>query len=210
MPQVTLPETGSSPASAHSSPAEATRSTRIPVLTHRKVSVAICSSSVCAAGTALPNGERSDMTSIPVQCTQENPACLGKKPRAPAAAAPGPASQCGIELLTRNTGAFSSLLAEDMDKLSVNMPHQIMTNGLLEHKATSVLSLDSSKWPAALSSGPAGQADYSGRDRTVCSWRVRGSLICLFPCDSSKRLVLSALVFVPDAFDRQCSAGGQL
>ncbi|XP_029007494.1 uncharacterized protein zgc:113184 [Betta splendens] len=124
-------------------------------------------------GTAAPNGELSDMTSIPIQCTQDHPACFGEKPH-PLAAAPSAAAQCCIGRLTTNTGAFSDFLAEDMARLSVNMPHQKMKDGALEQQAASLLSLDSSKWPAAQSSESrtAGQADYPGRDRTVGSWRM--------------------------------------
>lgn len=112
--------------------------------------------------------------SIPVQCTQEIPVYFNEKPQPLAAAAPSPSAQCGIDHLTRNMGTFSNLLAEDMAKLSVDMPHQRKKDGMSEQKAASPLSLDSLGWQGASSneSKTPGQADHPGRDRTLHILRV--------------------------------------
>lgn len=125
-----------------------------------------------SAGATVPNGELSNMMSIPVQCTQEIPVYFHEKPQPLAAAAHNPAAQCGIDCLTRNVGTFSNLLAEDMAKLSVDMPHQRKEDGMLAQKAAPLLSLDSLRLPGASSneSKTPSQADRFGRDRTRTTW----------------------------------------
>uniref|UniRef100_A0A7N6A7X2 TRAF family member-associated NFKB activator n=1 Tax=Anabas testudineus TaxID=64144 RepID=A0A7N6A7X2_ANATE len=85
-------------------------------------------------GAAVPNGQLSDMMSIPVQCTQEIPVYFHEKPQPLAAAAQSPAAQCGVDFFTSNKGTFSNLLAEDMAKLSVDMPHQRKEDDILEQR----------------------------------------------------------------------------
>ncbi|XP_030276019.1 uncharacterized protein LOC115583378 isoform X2 [Sparus aurata] len=81
-------------------------------------------------GAALPNGEASDMMSIPVQCTQEIPACLLEYPQPLTATAHNAAAQCCVaDRLSRNVGTFSDLLAEDMSKLCMEGPRRTKMPG---------------------------------------------------------------------------------
>lgn len=85
------------------------------------------------------------------------------------AAAHNPAAQCGADLLIRNAGAFSDLLAEDMSKLCVDVPRQRKEDGNLEQKAAPLVSTDHSRWQGASSnvSKNVWQADHPGGDRMV-------------------------------------------
>lgn len=116
------------------------------------------------------------MMSIPVQCTQEIPVYFHGEPQRLAAAAHNPAAQCGIDCLTRNVGTFSDLLAEDMAKLSVHMPHQRKDDGMLAQKVAPLSSLDSLRLTVASSSEAKTprQADHVGRDRSLHTTWVCG------------------------------------
>ncbi|CAG5982368.1 unnamed protein product [Menidia menidia] len=69
-------------------------------------------------GAAVPNGDLSAMVSIPVQCSHEIPLCLLEKPQPLTAGAP-----CGVDYPFGNVGTVAGL-AEDMLKLSVDLPYQ--------------------------------------------------------------------------------------
>lgn len=92
-------------------------------------------------GATVPNGELSDLMSIPVQCTQKIPVYPHEKPKM----AYNPAA---------NVGTFSDLLTEDMSKLCMNVTHQRKDDGKVEQKH--------------LSSNPR-QAGQPGRNRTLHS-----------------------------------------
>ncbi|XP_018554577.1 uncharacterized protein zgc:113184 [Lates calcarifer] len=116
-------------------------------------------------GASVPNGELSDMMSIPVQCTQEIPVYFREKPQP---LTQNPAAQCGIDCLSSNVGTFSDLLAEDMSRLCMNAPHRRKGDGELELNVAPLLTLDSSRWQGASSNelkNP-GPADHPGRERT--------------------------------------------
>lgn len=114
------------------------------------------------------------MMSIPVQCTQEIPVYFHEKPQPLAAAAQSPAAQCGVDFFTSNKGTFSNLLAEDMAKLSVDMPHQRKEDDILEQRVAPLLSLDSLRWPEASSNElkTPRKADLAGRDGPLRTTRV--------------------------------------
>ncbi|GAA6215635.1 uncharacterized protein LOC108898926 [Lates japonicus] len=116
-------------------------------------------------GAAVPNGELSDMMSIPVQCTQEIPVYFREKPQP---LTQNPAAQCGADCLSSNVGTFSDLLAEDMSRLCVDAPHRKKEDGRLEQNVAPLLTLDSSRWQGASSNelkNP-GPADHPSRERT--------------------------------------------
>lgn len=81
-------------------------------------------------GATVPNGELSDLMSIPVQCTQQIPVYPHEKPKT----AHNPAAQCGVDPLSRNVGTFSDLLTEDMSKLCMNVAYQRKDDGKVEQK----------------------------------------------------------------------------
>ncbi|XP_008282895.1 uncharacterized protein LOC103359358 isoform X2 [Stegastes partitus] len=116
-------------------------------------------------GASVPNGELSDMMSIPVQCTHEIPVYPHEKPQPRTAATQNPAAQCGIGHLSRNVGTFSDLLAEDMSKLCVDM-----TSLKADQTATFLLTLDSSRCREASSSESKNQGkNHPGGDRAPCT-----------------------------------------
>ncbi|XP_068599039.1 uncharacterized protein zgc:113184 [Brachionichthys hirsutus] len=69
-------------------------------------------------GATVPNGALSDVI----------PAFLEDRPHLQAATAQNPAEHSGIDCFSKNTGAFSDLLAEDISKLSVEWPFQKKEN----------------------------------------------------------------------------------
>ncbi len=114
------------------------------------------------------------MISIPVQCTQEIPACLHEKSQPLTATAHNSAAQCGIGRLSRNVGTFSDLLAEDMSRLYVDVPCQRKEDGNLEQTVAPLKSLDPSRLQGASSSvskNP-GRAGHLSGDRTMHTVRV--------------------------------------
>ncbi|XP_068576672.1 uncharacterized protein zgc:113184 [Cebidichthys violaceus] len=119
-------------------------------------------------GATVPNGELSDMMSIPIQCTQEIPVFLHERPCPLTATARNPAAQRGVNLLSPNVGTFSDLLAEDMTKLCVDVPHRGKEDRTLEQMVTPLLSCDFTRWQGASSSvsNHPGRADHHSRDRT--------------------------------------------
>ncbi|KAM9361657.1 uncharacterized protein ABDE67_022714 [Symphorus nematophorus] len=140
-------------------------------------------------GATVPNGELSDMMSIPVQCTQEIPACLQKKPQPLTATAHNPAAQCGVEHFSRNVGTFSDLLAEDMSKLCVDGPCQRKENLEFSQNVAPLLSMDSSRWQGATSSVSENQlqTDHPSGDRTMHTVRMPATgRLSLFGDDMSQ------------------------
>ena len=147
------------------------------------------------------------MMSIPIQCTQEIPACLHEKPQPLTVTAHNPAALCGVDRVSRNAGTFSDLLAEDMSKLCVDGPCQRKENRELMQNVAPLQSMDSSRWQGASSSVSKNhpQADHPHGDRTMHTVRVggvfivgRGSPICAWnlPCCSSKTPCLVCSVCV--------------
>ncbi|XP_070815398.1 uncharacterized protein [Chaetodon trifascialis] len=125
-------------------------------------------------GASVPNGELSDMISIPVQCTQEIPAYLHEKPQPLTATVHKPVAPCGIDRLSRNPGTFSDILSEDMSKLCVDRPRQKKESQEPAQSVAPLLSLDSSRWQGA-SSKDLLQADHLSGDRTMHTLRVPGT-----------------------------------
>lgn len=153
-----------------------------------------------SAGATVPNGELSDMMSIPVQCTQLIPGHLQEKPEPQSATAHNPAAQCG---LSRNVVTFSDLLAVDMSKLHVDGACQRNENRELAQNVGPLLSLGSLRWEGASSKVSKNllQADHLSGDRTMLTVRVRRCLYwtivspvdrgspvcpCILPRSSSK------------------------
>ncbi|XP_045932425.1 uncharacterized protein zgc:113184 [Micropterus dolomieu] len=136
-------------------------------------------------GAIVPNGELSDMMSIPVQCTQEIPFYLHEKPQQLTATGQNPAAQ--LDCLSGNVGTFSDLLTKDMSKLCVEVPHQRKEDGKLEQKVGPLLSQDSSRWQGASANASKNllQADNHGGDRTMHTVRMSAaaspSLVSDFP-----------------------------
>ncbi|XP_029906805.1 uncharacterized protein LOC115358857 isoform X2 [Myripristis murdjan] len=104
------------------------------------------------SGTFLPNGELSDMVSIPVQCSQDGPARLLEDPGPLVSTAQNATAQHGIDHLSRGAAPFSDLLAEDMSKLCVDEPCQRKEDRKTEHKEPPVFALDFPGWHKASSS----------------------------------------------------------
>ncbi|XP_073324538.1 uncharacterized protein [Pagrus major] len=127
-------------------------------------------------GAALPNGEASDMMSIPVQCTQEIPACLLENPQPLTATAHNAAAQCGVaDHLSKNVGTFSDLLAKDMSKLCMEGPRRIKVNQeLVQPTFAPLLSMDSLRWQGASSNASRNvlQADHLCGDGTMHTLRT--------------------------------------
>ncbi|XP_063766322.1 uncharacterized protein zgc:113184 isoform X2 [Eleginops maclovinus] len=73
-------------------------------------------------GATVPNGDLSDLMSIPIQCTQEIPAYFNKKCQTSTSC--NPVGHCGVVGLTKDLGTFYDVLAEDISKLNVDVPHQ--------------------------------------------------------------------------------------
>uniref|UniRef100_A0A1A8DWL7 TRAF family member-associated NFKB activator n=1 Tax=Nothobranchius kadleci TaxID=1051664 RepID=A0A1A8DWL7_NOTKA len=71
-------------------------------------------------GAPVPIGEVSDLISIPVRCSHELPPSLHEKSQLLKAA-----EQCRVDHPYRKVGSVSSLLAEDMSKLSMDTPSQV-------------------------------------------------------------------------------------
>lgn len=121
-------------------------------------------------GAFVPNGELSDMMSIPIQCTQELPVYLRETPQPLTAAARNPAAQRDVDRLPRNMGTFYNLLAEDISKLCVDVPRQGKEDRkTLEQMAAPLLSLDVMRWQGAssnVSNNPVG-ADHRSGNRTM-------------------------------------------
>lgn len=119
-------------------------------------------------GVTVPNGELSDMMSIPVQCSQDLPVFLHVRPPQRTATLRNPAAQRAVDRLSPNVGTFSDLLAEDMTKLCVDVPRQGKEDGTLEQMVAPLLSWDFMGRQGASSSvsNHLGHADHHSRDRT--------------------------------------------
>ncbi|XP_069565890.1 uncharacterized protein [Brachyistius frenatus] len=87
----------------------------------------------------VPNGEVSEMTSVPVQRSCEISAYHHEWPQPRTET---PAAQRGVERLPRNMGTFSDLLAEDMSKLCVEMPSRRTEEVKAEEKALFLFAFD--------------------------------------------------------------------
>ncbi|KAF7659626.1 hypothetical protein LDENG_00295080 [Lucifuga dentata] len=106
-------------------------------------------------GVIVTNGELSDVVSIPVQCTQENPVQLHEECQPQTVTTHNIAAHQCLGLLSKNAGTFSDLLAEDMSKLGMKTKeqrNQTKEDGKVEHKAPAFLAVDSSGWHGASSS----------------------------------------------------------
>ncbi|XP_071351465.1 uncharacterized protein [Trachinotus anak] len=128
-------------------------------------------------GATVPNGDLSDMMSIPVQCSQEIPVYFHEKPQPRTAAAHNLEAQCGVDHLSRNVGTFTDLLAEDMSKLCMDLRLQSKEDGKLQQRVAPMLTPDSSRWQGASScesKNPA-QADHPVRERTLHTARMPAS-----------------------------------
>lgn len=125
-------------------------------------------------GDTVPNGELSDMMSIPIQCTQEITACLHETPQPLTVTAHNPTAQSGVDRVSRNVGTFSDLLAEDMSKLCVDGPCQRKENQELVQNVAPLLSMDLSRWQGASSSVSKNQlqADHACGDRMMHTVRM--------------------------------------
>ncbi|KAM4588726.1 uncharacterized protein PAE49_003145 isoform 1-T3 [Odontesthes bonariensis] len=117
-------------------------------------------------GATVPNGEVSDMISIPVQCTHEIPVRLYEKPRPLTAAA-----VCGVDHPSRNVGTPG--LDEDLLKLSVDVPYQRKLDVNAEKRNPFMLTLDSSRCHGDSSSNfkTSGQ-NHPGEDRALETARM--------------------------------------
>ncbi|XP_040889184.1 uncharacterized protein zgc:113184 [Toxotes jaculatrix] len=126
-------------------------------------------------GATVPNGDLSEMMSIPVQCSQEIPEYFHEKPQPLTVAAHRPEAQCGVSThLSRNDGTFSDLLTEDMSKLCMDLPLQRKEDGKLEQKAASPLTLDPLRWQGAFSTDSK-NPDHPCSDRTPYTLRMPAS-----------------------------------
>ncbi|XP_071393632.1 uncharacterized protein [Centroberyx affinis] len=125
-------------------------------------------------GTFVANGELGDMVSIPVQCTQEPPLRLHEEPEPLTATTQGATAQRGIDRPPRGVGTFSHLLAEDLGKLCVDVPHQRKEDGKAEHKAPPFSAPKSPGWHGASSwvSKTPRQAGHSVGDRALQTSRM--------------------------------------
>ncbi|XP_032370503.1 uncharacterized protein zgc:113184 isoform X2 [Etheostoma spectabile] len=103
-------------------------------------------------GAIVPNGELSDMMSIPIQCTKEIPVCHNERTQPLTVTARNPEAQCGIDPFSwGNVGTFSDLLTEDMSKLCVDVPRQGKEVGKLEQKVAPLSSVDFTRCQGACS-----------------------------------------------------------
>lgn len=115
------------------------------------------------------------MMSIPVQCTQEIPACLLEYPQPLTATAHNAAAQCCVaDRLSRNVGTFSDLLAEDMSKLCMEGPRRTKVKQELGQNVAPLLSVDSLMWQGASSNASRNvlQADHLCGDVAMHTVRV--------------------------------------
>lgn len=94
-------------------------------------------------GASIPNGEFSNVMSVPVQFTDEIPAYLLENPQTLTSVTQIPAAQCGADYFSRNTKSFPDLLADDMSKLCVDVPSQRKESVKAENKFPLLLPLDS-------------------------------------------------------------------
>lgn len=173
-PEVNLHETGSAVTRAHNSFAETERCSQTTKCISKTVCMWCqmwCMYNSLSAGATVPNGETGDLTHKPVQCTQEIPTSHHEKPPTLTAAAHGPAAQCGIGHLSRNMGAFSDLLAEDMSKLQVDGLHWSHEKREPEQNKTPMQSQDFSKWQTASFSVTKNLGSLGG-DKTMHTVRV--------------------------------------
>lgn len=152
------------------------------------------------------------MMSIPVQCTQEIPACLLENPQPLTATAHNAEAQCcGADRLPRNVGTFSDLLAEDMSKLYMEGPPRTKVKQELGQNVAPLLSVDSLMWQGASSNASRNvlQADHLCGD--VAMHTVRVGVFTRQGQGLSDRSVLvvpqnlhvASSLSVSDAWDRQ-------
>ncbi|KAI9548773.1 hypothetical protein NQZ68_003307 [Dissostichus eleginoides] len=118
-------------------------------------------------GAAVPNGELIDLMSIPVQCTQEIPVYFHEKRQTSKSC--NPAAQCCVVGLSKNVGTFYDVLAEDISKLNVDVPHQTgKADGKSEQMVAPLSSFDIPRLQGACPhvSKYAGHTDNRIGDRT--------------------------------------------
>ncbi|XP_034054079.1 uncharacterized protein zgc:113184 isoform X1 [Gymnodraco acuticeps] len=119
-------------------------------------------------GATVPNGELIDLMSIPVQCTQEIPVYFHEKRQTSKSC--NPAAHCGVVGLSKNVGTFYDVLAEDISKLNVDVPHQTgKADGKSEQMVAPLSSFDIPRLQGACPhvSNDAGHTDNRIGDRTM-------------------------------------------
>lgn len=119
-------------------------------------------------GATVPNGELSDFMSIPVQYTQEIPVYFHEKRQTSKSCNPG--AHCGVVGLSKNVGTFYDVLAEDISKLNVDVPHQTgKADGKSEQMVAPLSSFDIPRLQGACPhvSNDAGHTDNRIGDRTM-------------------------------------------
>ncbi|XP_061584274.1 uncharacterized protein zgc:113184 [Cololabis saira] len=102
-------------------------------------------------GASVTNGEVSDMSSIPVQCTNEIPVCLSEEPELLMPGAQDPAALCNTDHRYRNVETGFGLLTENMSKLNVETSSQRKQDGKTEKINPLFLTLGSSRCNGASS-----------------------------------------------------------
>lgn len=177
LPEVTLSETGSSAAATHNSPAETARSAYEKTLmlwnSFSVVMLQTLNNYFCA-GASIPNGEFSNVMSVPVQFTHEIPAYLLEKPQTLTSVTQIPATHCGADYHSRNTKSFPDLLADDMTKLCVDVPSQRKESVKVENKFPFLLPLDSFACHGASSNESRNsKQNHPAGDRTLHTIRVK-------------------------------------
>ncbi|XP_040059949.2 uncharacterized protein LOC120835254 [Gasterosteus aculeatus] len=150
-------------------------------------------------GARVPNGQLSNLKSIPIHCTQEIPVSLHKRPHSLTAITRNRAAQLGGDDLSSNMGTFSDLLAEDMSKLGVGVPRHGEEDGTLEQMVAPLLSWDFTRWPGASSSvtNHPGQAVDHSRHKTKHTFGIPASDSPSLPrdlLDPSDGLMMSDIV----------------
>lgn len=126
------------------------------------------------AGASIPNGELSNVMSVPVQFTHEIPTYLLEKPQTLTSVTQIPAAQCGADYHSRNTKSFPDLLADDMTKLCVDVPSQRKESVKAENKFPLLLPLDSlACHGASYNDSRNSKQNHPAGDRTLRTIRVK-------------------------------------
>lgn len=103
-------------------------------------------------GDSVPTADVSELMSIPVQCSNAMPVYPHETPQSVPSATQTTAEQRGFDRISRNVGAFSDVLAEDMSKLSMDIPLQRKENVKLDPNSPFLFTLDSLKSHGGLNS----------------------------------------------------------
>lgn len=102
-------------------------------------------------GASVPTADVSELMSIPVQCSNAIPVYPHETPQSVPSTPQNPEEQCGFDRISRNVGIFSNLLAEDMSKLSMDIPCQRKEGLKVDPKPPFLFTLESLKSHGALS-----------------------------------------------------------